>query len=90
MFNPFLIFSNRCRVVVEKQFDDQWVATLPGLPKLAAPAKYPFGAIRNLMKRSGDPEFTLESLRPVESRMTNDHLEFEIERSGWRPRVLAN
>lgn len=90
MFNPFLIFSNRCRVVVEKQSDDRWVATLPGLPKLAAPARYPFGAVRNLMERAGDPKFTFESLRPVKTRMTKDHLEFEIERSDWRPTVLAN
>lgn len=90
MFNPLLIFSNRCRVIVEKQSDNHWIASFPGLPKLAAPAKYPFGALRNLIERAGDAELTIESLRPVDSRSTKDHLEFEIERNDWRPTVLAN
>lgn len=78
------------RIVVEKRFDDTWVASLPGVPQAAAPAQYPIAAIQNLIDRSGEPTLTVDSLRPVEGRITPNYLEFAIERSDWRPTILAN
>lgn len=90
MFNPYLIYPNRVRVIVEKQYDDLWVASVPGVPSIGAPAKHPFSAINSLIDRSGDPDLTIDALRPVEGQMTNDHWEFEIQRKNWRPAVLTN
>lgn len=90
MFNACLYCPTQSRIIVERQIDDTWVASLPGVPKAAQPAKYPIAAIQNLIDRSGEPTLTVESLRPVEGRITKNYLEFQIERNDWRPTILAN
>ena len=90
MFNTCLTCPTGSRIIVERRFDDTWVASLPGVPNAAAPAKYPIAAIQNLIERSGEPGLKVDSLRPIEGRMNKNYLEFKIERSDWRPTILAN
>ncbi len=75
---------------VDRQTDDSWVASFPGTPRLVATAEQSFSAISKRIDQSGDPNLNLDTLRPTEEKRRSDHLEFEIPRADWRPRVLAD
>ena len=90
MINPASAFSTSNRLTVERLTEDSWKASFQGLPEFGAKAKHPFTAIQILIDRSGDPSLSFGTLRPIVESMQDNHLEFEIPRADWRPRILTN
>ena len=90
MINPFLVYPPTKRLIVDRLDNDSWIASFPGLPKVGATAKHPLSALQNLIVRAGDPTLKLDALQPVQEETGKDRLVFEIPRTDWRPRLLAN
>lgn len=90
MINPFLTYPSNNRLVVNRLNDDCWRATFTGIPKVDATARYPIAAIKKLLARAGDPVLKFDVLRPVKEETQRDQMVFEIPRTDWRPRALAN